>query len=83
MGSGGGKTGDIEQRATTDGDEIRVPVHVMAVELGIDFADERVGILGAFAAASEHRWTNEADLMRVGGKILFNLRFQFRHGLGE
>ncbi len=79
MGGGGGKSGHVQQRAAADGDEIRMPVKVVALELRVNFRDQRGGIFGAFAAAGKQRRTHEAHLRRVGGKIIFDLAFEPGH----
>ena len=73
MRGGGGKSGDIEQRAASDGNQIRMPVNVVMVNLEMDFGDELVGIFGAFAAGDEDWRTDELKFFGVRGKIIFNL----------
>ena len=41
MRGGGGKTGDVQQRAAADGNQIRMPVNVVAVNVRMDFGDVR------------------------------------------
>ena len=83
MRGGGGKSGGIEQRAAADGDEIRMPVEMVAMDVCVQFADERGGIFGGFAAGKKQRRADGLDRFGVDGKIFFNLRHQLRQRLGE
>lgn len=83
MGGGGGIAGHVEQRPASDGDEVGVPVDVMALNLGIDFADKGGGIFGALAPAGEDGRSNEPNLGCVGGEVPRDFSVQLWHGLGE
>ena len=83
MRGGGGESGDVQQRAAADGDEIRVPVNVVPVNVRLDFTDDGRGVFGGFAAADKQRRTDQLQAGGVRGKIFFNLAFQFRQRLRE
>ena len=83
MRGGGGKSGDVQQRAAADGDEIRMAINVVSVKVRQNVGDDADGIFGAFAAAYRQWWADEFQAGGVRGKIFFNARFQFRQRLGE
>src|SRR5579859_5654273 len=72
MRGGGGETSGIQQRPAADGNQVRVPVEMMAVNVRMDFGDMDGGILGAFTAFDDHRRTYESDIAGMSGKIIFN-----------
>ena len=83
MRGGGGKTGDVQQRAAADGNQIRMPVNVVPVNVRMDFGDVNGGIFGTFAAFDDERRADEFQAVGVGGKIIFNPARKVGLGLGE
>ena len=83
MRGGGGKAGNIEQCATADGEQIRMAVKVMPVNVCMDFGNQRGGIFGLFAALNNDGRTNKLQAARVSGKIIFDPAREIRLRLDE
>ena len=77
MGGGGGKSRDIQQRAAADGEEIRVPVYVVAVNLRVEFADDRGGFLADSLPETNNGGRNQPQAGRRARKNIFESVFQF------
>ena len=78
--SGRGKADHIEERAAADRDDVRMAVHVEAIDLGMNFGDVEIRIFGAFAAFDDDR---RADEMEFGtsSEIFFDAADEERLGL--
>jgi hypothetical protein len=83
MRRGRGEADHVEQRSAADGNDIRMAVDVMPVDMRMNFGDEKIGILGALAAFNHKRLANEFECLGVGCEIRFNLARDVRLGLRE
>ena len=83
MRGGGGKTGAVQQRAAAHGNQVRVPVNVMPVNLRMNFGNVKRGVFGAFAAFNNQRRAGELHAAGLGGKIILNPAREFGPGLRE
>ena len=80
---GRGETGDIEQCAAADGNQVRMPVNMIPVDLRMDFRDVNGGIFGALTALNNQWRANQFYIVGVGGKVIFDPACQIRLCLRE
>lgn len=83
MGGGRSQADHVEKGAAADADDVGVAVDVVAIDLGMDFGDVKVGVLGALAALDDHGLGDEAELFGVGGEIDFDVACEVGLGVGE
>ena len=83
MGRGRRQPDDIEQRAAADGDDVRVPINVMLLDLRLDFGNVEVGILGPLAAFEDERRADQFQVRRMKREIRLDVRQQAWLALGQ
>src|SRR5258708_39623786 len=83
MGGGSRESGHVQQCAAANSDDVRMAVNVVAVNVGMDFGDVKIGVLGALAAFDDERGTDQFEAGRRGAEISLDLRAQPGLGLSE
>ena len=81
MRRGRGEADHVQQCAAADGDDVGLPIDVMAIDMRMDFGDMKIRILGAFTAFDDERAAHEFHRVRVSGEIFLDLAREHRLGL--
>ena len=80
MGRGGGETHQVQQRAAAHRHDVGMPVDVVAINLGLDFGNMKVGVLHPLSTFENERRANQTKCVRAALEPGFDLRRQSRLG---
>ena len=78
-----GQPDHVEDRAAADGDDVRVAVNVITINVRMNFRDMEVRVLGALAALNDKGRTDQSQQARKSGEVAFDVPRQRRLRPGQ